>query len=120
MGNTAQKKKAEQKKKSLPQLLPANSRNSRLTQLLKPYLPQKEIKIIWSAYQYSLDAHKGQKRHSGEDYITHPVSVACIAARLHLDSPSIQAALLHDVVEDTSSKIWSSSCKPSERFVQDR
>jgi GTP pyrophosphokinase len=62
MGNTAQKKKAEQKKKSLPQLLPANSRDSRLTQLLKPYLPQKEIKIIWSAYQYSLDAHKGQKK----------------------------------------------------------
>ena len=105
MGNTAQKKKAEQKKKSLPQLLPANSRDSRLTQLLKPYLPQKEIKIIWGAYQYSLDAHKGQKRHSGEDYITHPVSVACIAARLHLDSPSIQAALLHDVVEDTSSTL---------------
>ena len=105
MGNTAQSKIAEQKNKALPQLLPANSRDSRLTQLLKPYLPQKEIKIIWNAYEYSLDAHKGQKRRSGEDYIIHPVSVACIAAHLHLDSPSIQAALLHDVVEDTSSTL---------------
>ncbi len=105
MGNTAQSKIAEQKNKALPQLLPANCKDSRLTQLLKSYLPQKEIKIIWSAYEYSLDAHKGQKRKSGEDYITHPVSVACIAARLHLDSPSIQASLLHDVVEDTASTL---------------
>ena len=105
MGNTAQSKIAEQKNKALPQLLPANSKDSRLTQLLKSYLPQKEIKVIWSAYEYSLDAHKGQKRKSGEDYITHPVSVACIAARLHLDSPSIQAALLHDVVEDTTATL---------------
>ena len=44
-----------------------------------------------------------KKRRSGEDYISHPVSVACIAARFHLDSQSIQAALLHDVVEDTES-----------------
>jgi len=102
MGNTAQTKIAEQKNKALPQLLPANSEDSRLTQLLKPYLPQEEIKLIWNAYEYSLVAHKGQKRRSGEDYITHPVSVACIAAQLHLDSPSIQAALLHDVVEDTA------------------
>ena len=105
MGNTAQSKIAEQKNKALPQLLPANCKDSRLTQLLKSYLPQKEIKVIWSAYEYSLDAHKGQKRKSGEDYITHPVSVACIAARLHLDSPSIQASLLHDVVEDTASTL---------------
>ena len=102
MGNTAQSKIAEQKNKALPQLLPANSDDSRLSQLLKLYLPKKEIQVIWNAYEYSLDAHKGQKRRSGEDYITHPVSVACIAARLHLDSPSIQAALLHDVVEDTA------------------
>ena len=102
MGKTAQSKIAEKKSKALPQILPANSENSRLTQLLKLYLPKKEIKVIWSAYEYSLDAHKGQKRRSGEDYITHPVSVACLAARLHLDSPSIQAALLHDVVEDTA------------------
>ena len=102
MGKTAQSKIAEKKSKALPQILPANSENSRLTQLLKLYLPKKEIKVIWSAYEYSLDAHKGQKRRSGEDYITHPVSVACHAARLHLDSPSIQAALLHDVVEDTA------------------
>jgi len=105
MGNTAHSKMAEQTNNALPQLLPANLEDSRLTQLLKPYLPQKEIEAIWTAYEFSFKAHSGQKRHSGEDYITHPVSVACIAAQLHLDGPSIQAALLHDVVEDTQSTL---------------
>ena len=105
MGNTAQSKIAEQTNKALPQLLPANSEDSRLTQLLRPYLPQEEIEVIWRAYEYSFNAHAGQTRRSGEEYIMHPVSVACIAAKLHLDGPSIQAALLHDVVEDTKSTL---------------
>ena len=46
MGNTAHSKIAEQKNKALLQLLPANSKNSRLTQLLKSYLPQKEIRLL--------------------------------------------------------------------------
>ena len=82
-------------------MLPVDQDNSRLTQLLKTYLPKKEIDKVWEAYRFSEKAHSGQKRRSGEAYISHPVSVACIAARFHLDSQSIQAALLHDVVEDT-------------------
>jgi len=84
-------------------LLPADAKDSKLTNLLKAYLPQKEIELVWEAYRYSNKAHKGQKRIGGEDYISHPVSVACIACQFHLDSASIQAALLHDVVEDTPS-----------------
>ena len=102
MAKTAQSRKAEQKVKQGPPLLPADLPNSKLTLLLKNYLKNEEIETIWRAYQYSHLAHSGQKRRSGEDYIMHPVSVACIAANLHLDAPSIQAALLHDVVEDTT------------------
>ena len=102
MAKTAQSRKAEQEVNQGPPLLPADLPNSKLTLLLKNYLKNEEIETIWRAYQYSHLAHSGQKRRSGEDYIMHPVSVACIAANLHLDAPSIQAALLHDVVEDTT------------------
>ena len=102
MEKTAQSRKAEQEVNQGPPLLPADLPNSKLTLLLKNYLKNEEIETIWRAYQYSHLAHSGQKRRSGEDYIMHPVSVACIAANLHLDAPSIQAALLHDVVEDTT------------------
>ena len=102
MEKTAQSRKAEQEVNQGPPLLPADLPNSKLTLLLKNYLKNEEIETIWRAYQYSYLAHSGQKRRSGEDYIMHPVSVACIAANLHLDAPSIQAALLHDVVEDTT------------------
>jgi len=56
---------------------------------------------IKSAYQLAEAAHNGQKRISGEAYISHPVAVACILAELGMDSDTITAALLHDVVEDT-------------------
>ncbi len=58
-----------------------------------------------AAYEYSAKAHEGQQRRSGDAYITHPVAVAEILAGLHLDSGSIKAALLHDVLEDTSSTL---------------
>ena len=103
MAKTAHKNKAEKLKKVTPPLLPADTKNSKLSQLLKVYLPQKEIELVWEAYRYSEKAHTGQKRRSGEAYISHPVSVACIASKFHLDAASIQAALLHDVVEDTPS-----------------
>jgi len=103
LANTIQSSQANLKKKPQPFLLPVDKDNSRLTQLLKSYLPKKEVDKVWEAYRFSEKAHSGQKRRSGEDYISHPVSVACIAARFHLDSQSIQAALLHDVVEDTES-----------------
>ena len=59
------------------------------------------INQITKAYEYSKTAHKGQKRKSGEDYITHPLQVAGILADLGMDQESIITALLHDVVEDT-------------------
>ena len=82
-------------------LLPADSENSQLTLALKKYLKTKDIELIWEAYRFGDAAHQGQMRKSGEPYITHPVSVALILAGLHLDTPTIIAALLHDVVEDT-------------------
>ncbi|MCS6772713.1 MAG: bifunctional (p)ppGpp synthetase/guanosine-3',5'-bis(diphosphate) 3'-pyrophosphohydrolase, partial [Thermoflexales bacterium] len=54
------------------------------------------------AYRLAEAAHHGQTRRSGEPYILHPLAVACILAKLKLDPPTIAAALLHDVVEDTS------------------
>ena len=101
MANTPQTSQVDLKKSHQFLLLPVDQDNSRLTQLIKTYLPKKEVDKVWEAYRFSAKAHSGQKRRSGEAYITHPVSVACIAARFHLDSQSIQAALLHDVVEDT-------------------
>ena len=103
MAKTAHNNKAEKLLKVTPPLLPADTQESKLTVLLKAYLPQEEIELIWEAYRYSSKAHMGQKRIGGEAYISHPVSVACIASEFHLDAASIQAALLHDVVEDTPS-----------------
>lgn len=65
------------------------------------YLPLAQIKKIYKAYRIARDAHLGQKRDSGEDYITHPIVVASILADNHLDYESISAAILHDVIEDT-------------------
>jgi guanosine-3',5'-bis(diphosphate) 3'-pyrophosphohydrolase len=101
LANTPQTSQVDLKKSHQFLLLPVDQGNSRLTQLIKTYLPKKEVDKVWEAYRFSEKAHSGQKRRSGEAYISHPVSVACIAARFHLDSQSIQAALLHDVVEDT-------------------
>lgn len=82
-------------------LLPADNEYSELSQLLKAYLSPTDIEQVWRAYHYSEAAHQGQTRRSGEPYITHPVAVTCILAKLHLDVPTLMAALLHDVVEDT-------------------
>ncbi|NLP29279.1 MAG: bifunctional (p)ppGpp synthetase/guanosine-3',5'-bis(diphosphate) 3'-pyrophosphohydrolase [Clostridia bacterium] len=57
--------------------------------------------IIEKAYYFASEAHKEQKRESGEPYVTHPAEVACILAEMGMDSNTIAAGLLHDVVEDT-------------------
>lgn len=82
-------------------LLPADTEHSQLTTILRAYLSQAEIEQVWDAYRYSDAVHKGQTRRSGEPYISHPVAVTCILAKLHLDVPTLLAALLHDVVEDS-------------------
>jgi RelA/SpoT family (p)ppGpp synthetase len=83
--------------------LPLARRNSGLSGLLHKvgYLPKQQLSVIADAYAFSADAHEGQKRLSGDPYITHPVAVAGILADLHLDYQSIAAALMHDVIEDT-------------------
>jgi GTP diphosphokinase / guanosine-3',5'-bis(diphosphate) 3'-diphosphatase len=58
--------------------------------------------LLLRAYRYSARAHTGQKRRSGEDYVVHCVQVARILADLQLDSITIAAGLIHDVVEDTA------------------
>ena len=82
-------------------LLPADRDDSALSLRLKHYLKSEDITQVWEAYRYADQAHHGVVRKTGEPYISHPVSVACILADMHMDLPTIMAALLHDVVEDT-------------------
>ena len=65
------------------------------------YLDDAQIEKIYQAYLVAKAAHEGQKRSTGEAYITHPVAVAGILAEMRMDPQSIMAALLHDVIEDT-------------------
>ena len=58
-------------------------------------------KLVNQAYHFALEAHGNQLRKSGEPYIVHPVSVACILVELGMDVDSVITAMLHDVVEDT-------------------
>ncbi|MDF2882247.1 MAG: (p)ppGpp synthetase [Clostridiaceae bacterium] len=55
--------------------------------------------LITKAYNFAYDAHKEQKRESGEPYIMHPVEVACILAEMGMDTSVIIAGLLHDIIE---------------------
>jgi GTP pyrophosphokinase len=65
------------------------------------YMKEQDLKRIRDAYEYAEEAHRGQMRKSGEPYILHPVAVAEILADMQMDVVTIEAALLHDVVEDT-------------------
>ena len=85
-------------------LLPSGRRSIGVTQLLnklETYLPPAQVDRIRDAYEFGASAHQGQKRLSGEPYIAHPVAVADLLADLHMDAPTIIAAILHDVIEDT-------------------
>lgn len=73
-----------------------------LCDLIKEYLDDAAVRDIYRAYLFGAQAHDGQIRRSGEPYIHHPIAVAEILAELRLDSRSIIAAILHDVIEDTS------------------
>lgn len=101
MAKASAKRPSESVKPAPPPLLPADSEDSQLMLLLKQYLKDEDIAQVRDAYRFSDAAHKGQVRRSGEPYISHPVAVACILAEMHLDTPTLLAALLHDVVEDT-------------------
>ncbi|MGA8261033.1 MAG: bifunctional (p)ppGpp synthetase/guanosine-3',5'-bis(diphosphate) 3'-pyrophosphohydrolase [Arenicellales bacterium] len=72
-----------------------------LCDTLSSYLDEKAIEEIYRAYLFGAEAHQGQRRVSGEPYIHHPIAVAEILSEVKLDSRSIIAAILHDVIEDT-------------------
>ncbi len=72
-----------------------------LRDLCAGYLQNSQLEVVDRAFVLADKAHSGQKRASGEPYIIHPIAVATIIAQMHLDTESIAAALLHDVVEDT-------------------
>lgn len=74
---------------------------SDLCSYLETYLPPEEVREVYRAYLFGAEAHKGQKRLSGEPYICHPVAVARILAELRMDHQCLMAAVLHDVIEDT-------------------
>jgi GTP pyrophosphokinase len=72
-----------------------------LLEVLEAHRPGEDVGIVKDAYALAALAHEGQRRLSGEPYVTHCVAVARIVAELGLDATSVAAALLHDVVEDT-------------------
>jgi len=89
---------------SRPQLLPSHNQRQSFTgfeDILAGYLPPNRVNDIKRAYFYAEQAHYGQARRTGEPYVTHPLAVATVLARMHMDHESIMAALLHDVIEDT-------------------
>ncbi len=73
----------------------------RLEQLIAGSDKQYDLDRIHDAISLSVQAHNGQRRYSGEEYVCHPLHVACILVEMGMDSDAIVAALLHDVVEDT-------------------
>jgi guanosine-3',5'-bis(diphosphate) 3'-pyrophosphohydrolase len=79
----------------------SNSSLAAFEQLIADYLPLDQAQQVRRAYYYSEQAHYGQTRRSGEPYVSHPLAVASILARMHMDAQSLMAALLHDVIEDT-------------------
>ena len=72
-----------------------------LAERLSTYLGQDQVNLVRRAFYYAEQAHDGQRRRSGEPYVTHPLAVASILADMHMDHQSLMAAMLHDVIEDT-------------------
>ncbi len=86
-------------------LLPGGSRRTPgLKELLSAagaYLPAEQVERIRDAAEFGAEAHRGQRRKTGEPYIAHPVAAAEVLANLRVDTDTIVAAILHDVIEDT-------------------
>ena len=85
--------------------LPGGSRRTpglkELLSAASAYLPPEHVERIREAAEFGAEAHRGQKRKTGEPYIAHPVAAAEVLANLRLDADTIVAAILHDVIEDT-------------------
>ena len=74
----------------------------KLISKIKQYNSNADVDLITRSYHFANNAHEGQLRNSGEKYIIHPVHVALILAELNMDTATIAAGLLHDVIEDTT------------------
>ena len=72
---------------------------------VRQYAPEADLALLRRVYEAALAAHEGQERKSGEPYISHPLAVTEILADLRMDVPTLAAALLHDVPEDTLTKL---------------
>ena len=72
-----------------------------LIRQIQAYNPDAEVELLERCYRFAQEAHEGQKRKSGEPYFTHCVKTAAILVELHLDTHTICAGLMHDVLEDT-------------------
>jgi len=93
--------KTAQIEKTSPKSGQSYLRQYELVDLVRKYDPSVDEALLNKAYIFSVKAHGEQMRHSGDPYYAHPIEVAGILARLHLDVASICTALLHDVLEDT-------------------
>ena len=74
---------------------------SKLLEKAREYLPPEKLPALEEAYKFASEKHKGQVRLSGEPFLDHPLQTAYILAELQLDASSLEAALLHDIPEDT-------------------
>ena len=72
-----------------------------LEMMIDTYLNERDVERVLAACDYADIAHDGIVRKSGEPYILHPIAVSCILAHMRLDTETLMAALLHDVIEDT-------------------
>ena len=73
-----------------------------INDILTFYRKPKDRELISRAYAVAFEAHEGQVRKSGGPYIIHPLETAYTLAQMHMDPPTIAAALLHDTIEDTN------------------
>jgi GTP pyrophosphokinase len=73
-----------------------------LEEKVRELRPKEDLKVLDRAYRFAAEAHKNQKRRSGEPYITHPLAVAHILADMQMDLVSLQTGLMHDVLEDSA------------------
>lgn len=88
---------------------------SDLCRIVEDYMKEDQVREVYQAYLFGAQAHEGQYRKTGEPYIYHPIAVARILAEMHMDSKSICAAILHDVIEDTPA----TKAEVSEKFGED-
>ncbi|MFQ5689308.1 MAG: RelA/SpoT family protein [Gemmatimonadota bacterium] len=97
---TGARKDAQEKSSAAAALLPKD-----FVEAVRGQEDRLDLDVLALAFQYARDKHAGQKRRSGDDHLVHCVEVAKILASIHLETVSIAASLLHDVVEDTGTPI---------------